>query len=81
METARTTLADPDPPGAEGVKLPDPDQALALEHEMLEQRRQAARAWDAAVDEVRRLTGFEHFLRPVPVTDLLTTATAGRSSS
>jgi CHAT domain len=55
----------------------DVDQAQAAEEQMLEERRQAARDWDAAVDQVRRIEGFEHFLRPVPFTALQAAATTG----
>ena len=44
---------------------------------MLEERRRAARDWDAAVDQIRRIEGFEHFLRPVPFTDLRAAASGG----
>ena len=44
---------------------------------MLEERRRAARDWDAAVDQIRQLEGFEHFLRPVPFTDLRSAAGEG----
>jgi tetratricopeptide (TPR) repeat protein len=55
----------------------DADRVQATEQQMLEQRRQAARDWDAAVDQIRRIGGFEHFLRPVPFTDLRAAATGG----
>jgi len=55
----------------------DPGQLQAAEQQMLEQRRQAAREWDAAVDQIRRIEGFEHFLRPVPFTDLRAAAAEG----
>jgi hypothetical protein len=44
---------------------------------MLEERRQAARDWDAAVDQARQIEGFEHFLRPVPFTSLQAAAAQG----
>ena len=44
---------------------------------MLEERRRAARDWDAAVDQIRQIKGFEHFLRPVPFTDLRAAASDG----
>lgn len=47
------------------------------EQRMLQERRQAARDWDAAVDQVRRIKGFKHFLRPVPFTDLRAAAVGG----
>ena len=55
----------------------DVDQVQAAEQQMLEERRQAARDWDAAVDQVRRIEGFEHFLRPVPFTNLRAAAAKG----
>ena len=53
------------------------DQAQAAEQQILEERRQAARDWDAAVDQIRQIEGFKHFLRPVPFTDLRAAATGG----
>ena len=37
---------------------------------MLEERWEAARDWDAAVDQIHQIEGFEHFLRPVPFAEL-----------
>jgi tetratricopeptide (TPR) repeat protein len=37
---------------------------------VLEQRRHAARDWDAAVAQIRQLEDFGNFLRPVPFADL-----------
>jgi tetratricopeptide (TPR) repeat protein len=45
--------------------------------QMLEQRRQAARDWDTAVDRIRQIEGFEHFLRPTPFTHLRAAAGGG----
>ena len=47
------------------------------EQQRLEERRKAARDWDAALDEIRRIEGFEHFLRPVPFTELRAAAAEG----
>jgi hypothetical protein len=55
----------------------DVDQVQAAKQQALEKRRQAARDWDAAVDQVRWIEGFEHFLRPFPFTDLRAAATDG----
>ena len=55
----------------------DVDQVQAAEQQMLEERRRAARDWDAAVDQIRRIEGFEHFLRPVSFTDLRAVASGG----
>lgn len=41
-----------------------------------EHRRRLARAWDTLLDEIRRLPGFAHFLKPLPFADL-SAATAG----
>jgi len=71
LNTSSTSLiSDPDTVG--GI-----DQVQAAEQRMLEERRQAARDWDAAVDQIRRIKGFEHFLRPVPFADLRTAASEG----
>ncbi|MEU4466287.1 CHAT domain-containing protein [Streptomyces sp. NPDC024017] len=35
-----------------------------------EHRRRLARAWDTLLDEIRRLPGFAHFLKPLPFADL-----------
>jgi hypothetical protein len=37
---------------------------------MLEDRQQAAREWDATVEQVRKIPGFERFLRPASFADL-----------
>lgn len=78
LEASRAVLNSP------SARVPgDPDatgdagEAQAAEQQMLDARRQAARDWDAAVGEVRRIEGFEHFPRPAPVTDLGATAAAG----
>ena len=55
----------------------DTDRRRAAEQGMLEERRRAARDWDAAVAQIRQIEGFEHFLRPVPFTDLRTVASGG----
>jgi tetratricopeptide (TPR) repeat protein len=82
LERARTVLnsapasrldAQNDFPGSSTLG----DQARAAERRMLEERRRAAREWDAAVRLVRRLEDFEHFLRPVPFTDLRAAAADG----
>ena len=67
---ATSLIRDPDTAG-------DVDQVQAAEQRMLEERRRAARDWDAAVDQIRRIEGFEHFLRPVPFTDLRAAASGG----
>ena len=53
------------------------DQARGAEQQMLEERRKAARDWDDAVDQVRRIEGFEHFLRPMPFADLRAAVSGG----
>ena len=55
----------------------DVERVQAAEQQMLEERRRAARDWDAAVDQIRQLEGFEHFLRPVPFADLRAAASDG----
>ena len=77
LETARAVLADPLPSASDSFGPSDAHEAQALEQDMLERRRQAAQAWDAAVGEVRRIGGFETFLRPVPFTDLQSAAADG----
>ena len=71
LEASRAVL---NTSSASAVRVPDTagdvDQVQGAEEQMLEERRQAARDWDAAVDQIRRIEGFEHFLRPVPFTDL-----------
>ncbi|MFL6141171.1 MAG: CHAT domain-containing protein [Labedaea sp.] len=52
-------------------------RSQAAGQQMLEQRRQAARDWDTAVDRIRQIEGFEHFLRPTPFTHLRTAADGG----
>ncbi len=73
LEASRAALNSP-------IRGPDAGrdigQLQAAEH-MLQERRQAARDWDAAMDQVRLIEGFEHFLRPVPFTDLRAAATGG----
>jgi len=85
LEEARAVL-DPAPAdviGDVGV-IGDADQVQVLrqrtideEQRILDARRQAARAWDAAVDQVRRLDGLQNFLRPVPYADLRAAAADG----
>ena len=85
LEEARAVL-DPAPAdviGDVGV-IGDADQVQILrqrtideEQRILDARRQAARAWDAAVDQVRRLDGLQNFLRPVPYADLRAAAADG----
>ena len=71
LNTSFTSLIyDPDAGG-------DVGQVQAAEQQMLEERRQAAQNWDAAVDQIRRIEGFEHFLGPVPFADLRAAAAKG----
>ncbi len=70
LNTPSSFFRDPDTVG-------DFDQAKAAEQQKLEERRQAARDWDAAVAEIRRIEGFEQFLRPIPFSDLRSAATKG----
>ena len=44
---------------------------------ILEDRQQAAREWDATVEQVRKIPGFEHFLRPASFADLRTAGDGG----
>ena len=69
-EPSTTLIHDPDTAG-------DVDQVQRVEQQMLEERRQAARDWDAAVDQIRQIEGFENFLRPVPFTELRAAASGG----
>jgi tetratricopeptide (TPR) repeat protein len=57
--------------------LPTRTQAPEAERRMLEARRQAAHDWDAAVERVRGIDGFEHFLRPVPLSAMRAAASDG----
>jgi len=78
LEASRAVLNKPftaplhDPEADGGV-----DRVQRAEQQMLEERRQAARDWDAAVDQVRQIEGFEHFLRPVPFGELRAAASGG----
>ena len=78
LEASRTVLNKPSSsmPGAPDMPG-DVDQGQAAELRMLEERRRAAGDWDAAVDQIRQIQGFEHFLRPVPFTDLRVAAAEG----
>ena len=76
LEAARAVLNRPVTYGGLDA-VGDIDQVYAAEQRMLEERRQAARDWDAAVDRVRRIEGFGHFLRPVPFADLRAAAAEG----
>jgi tetratricopeptide (TPR) repeat protein len=78
LESSRAVLNKP--PGSTPGAADTPgsgDQRQAAELQSLEERRQAARDWDAAVDQVRRISGFEHFLLPVPFAELRPAASAG----
>ena len=78
LEASRAVLNTSSPSVARGPDMTgDASQARAAEQQLLDERRQAARDWDAAVDLVRRVEGFEHFLRPVPITDLRAAAANG----
>jgi tetratricopeptide (TPR) repeat protein len=44
---------------------------------LTETRRQLAREWDDIIQQVRRLDGFEHFLKPVPFDEMRAGAAAG----
>ena len=78
LETSRAVL---NAPSTSLVGGPDAQDGVgrvqAAEQRMLEERRRAARDWDAAVDQIRQIEGFEHFLRPVPFTDLRAAASGG----
>jgi tetratricopeptide (TPR) repeat protein len=76
LERARTIL-DTSPDATHGLDTADAVQVQAAEQQMLDDRRQAARDWDAAVGEIRCIAGFEHFLLAVPFTDLRAAATNG----
>jgi tetratricopeptide (TPR) repeat protein len=70
LDTFTSVARSPDMTGDIG-QLQDAGQ------QMLEERRQAGRDWDAAVDQVRQIEGFEHFLRPVPFATLRAAAAQG----
>jgi hypothetical protein len=79
LETSRAVLNKPFTSVLGAPEMPgDVKQLQAAEQQMLEERRRAARDWDATVDQVRQeVEGFEHFLRPVPFTDLRAVASVG----
>jgi tetratricopeptide (TPR) repeat protein len=76
LEAARAVLNRPVTYGGLDT-VGDIDQMYGAEQRMLEERRRAARDWDAVVDRVRRIDGFGHFLRPVPFADLRAAAADG----
>ena len=77
LEASRTVLNTSTGPVGGPDLAGDIDRVRAAEQQVLDQRRQAARDWDDAVDQIRRLEGFEHFLRPVPFPALRPAATGG----
>jgi hypothetical protein len=78
LEASRTVLNTSSTSVARSLDTADnAEQVLTAVQQMLEERRQAARVWDAAVDQARQIEGFEHFLRPVPFTGLRAAATHG----
>jgi tetratricopeptide (TPR) repeat protein len=83
LEHARTDLDLPLPllaPGAmdgDPPALDDLTSAGTIQREALERRHQAARRWDEVLAQVRRLAGFEHFLKPIPVAELRAAAAGG----
>ena len=83
LEHARTDLDLPLPllaPGAmdgDLAALDDLTPTGTIQREALERRHQAARRWDEVLAQVRRLEGFEHFLKPIPVAQLRAAAAGG----
>jgi tetratricopeptide (TPR) repeat protein len=66
LQRSRSILADP-----------TPAEAGAGVQQSLERRRVAARDWDAAIAQIRRVQGFHQFLRPASFVDLQAATTAG----
>ena len=78
LEASRAVLNKPSSSLIRGPDtVGDVDQFQRAEQRMLEERRRAARDWDAAVDQIRRIEGLENFLRPIPFTDLRAAASGG----
>lgn len=69
LEASRAVL-DTSPGDLDAAEHADPVKAL-------EKRRQAARDWDEAIDQVRGIEGFERFLSPVPFPALRAAAATG----
>jgi tetratricopeptide (TPR) repeat protein len=84
LDKARATLDRSPALGAYCLERPAaaasghaPAVEKATEQRALDQRRKAARDWDAAVERVRQLEGFEDFLHPVAFTRLRQAAVDG----
>jgi tetratricopeptide (TPR) repeat protein len=62
-----------------GYPIPTGDQGpmRTIQLDALERRRKAARRWDDALAQARRLEGFEHFLAPMPFAELRQSAAKG----
>ncbi len=79
LDMARSQLDSPVPDsGSGGFSLrAQVGHHEPVPHRLAESRRQLARAWDDIVQQVRRLDGFEHFLKPVPFDEIRAGAAAG----
>jgi hypothetical protein len=78
LEASRAVLNNPSVISARDRNTAgDAEQIQHAEQQMLEGLRQAARDWDAAVDQIRRIEGFAHFLGPVPFTELRAASSDG----
>jgi tetratricopeptide (TPR) repeat protein len=75
LEASRTVLAGPATSPA--LDLAAPGGGSPAYTAVFDQRRQAARDWDAAVAMVRDIPGWEYFMRPVPLDDLRVGVDAG----
>lgn len=71
LDVGPTTADRTHTPGPFGIQRPVPNDSEG------ERRRSIIRDWDETIQEVRRIDGFEHFLAPVPYTDLREAAANG----
>ncbi|MGW3668927.1 CHAT domain-containing protein [Streptomyces sp. NPDC005141] len=78
LEQARAVLNSASTSRGSGLDTAgDIAQVYGAESDLLNERRRAARDWDATVDQIRLTEGFRHFLRPVPFNDLRAAAPDG----
>jgi hypothetical protein len=83
LDAARAVLNTPAGPGTPAGLADDPDTAggadylRATEQRTLADKRQAARDWDAALEQARLIKGLGGFMRPAPYADLRAAAAEG----
>jgi tetratricopeptide (TPR) repeat protein len=78
LEASRLLLDAPATSMARGLGTADEAGLMrAAERRMLDERRQGAQDWDAAVAQVRQLESFTDFLRPAPFASLREAAAQG----